>query len=134
MEVHPFRRAVEEADQAAMVDQLAPDVVFHTPVRFGPVEGRDAVAQVLAAVLRVFSDFRYTDELAADDGTRILVFEANVGDRAAQGVDLLRMNGDGLIADFTVMVRPLSALMALRDAMGRELGLVPPEQGVADKR
>jgi SnoaL-like domain len=120
---HPFRTAVEAGDQEAMVEQLAPDVVFHTPVRFGPVEGRDAVAQVLMAAVRAFSDFRYTDELAADDGTHALIFEAMVGDRQAQGIDLLRMNGDGLIADFTVMVRPLSAAHALRDAMARELGL-----------
>jgi hypothetical protein len=124
MAAHPFRAAVEAGDHAAMVEQLAPDVVFHTPVRFRPVEGRDAVAQVLAAVMRVFSDFRYTDELASEDGTHALVFEAVVGDREAQGIDLLRMNGAGLIADFTVMVRPLSATLAVRDAMGRELGLV----------
>lgn len=124
VEPHPFRSAVEASDFPAMVEQLAPDVVFHTPVRFGPVEGRDAVTQVLGAVLRVFSDFRYTDELVSGDGAvRVLVFEAMVGDRQAQGIDLLRMNGDGLIADFTVMVRPQSALHALRDAMGRELGL-----------
>jgi SnoaL-like protein len=123
MAAHPFRAAVEAGDHAAMVEQLAPDVVFHTPVRFGPVEGRDAVAQVLGAVLRVFSDFRYTDELASEDGTLALVFEAVVGDREVQGIDLLRMNDGGLIADFTVMVRPLSATLALRDAMGRELGI-----------
>jgi hypothetical protein len=76
-------------------------------------------------VLRVFSDFRYTDELSGADGTEVLVFEAMVGDREVQGIDLLRVNADGLIADFTVMVRPLSATLALRDAMGRELGLVP---------
>jgi hypothetical protein len=125
MASHPFRAAVEAGDHEAMVAQLAPDVVFHTPVRFRPVEGRDAVAQVLLAVTRVFSGFRYTDELAAGDGTQALVFEAVVGDREAQGLDLLRMNADGLIADFTVMVRPLSAALAVRDAMGRELGLAP---------
>ena len=125
MAAHPFRAAVEAGDHAAMVAQLAPDVVFHTPVSFRAVEGRDAVAHVLAAVMRVFSDFRYTDELAGGDGTEVLVFEAMVGDREVQGIDLLRVNGDGLIADFTVMVRPLSATLALRDAMGRELGLVP---------
>jgi hypothetical protein len=36
----------------------------------------------------------------------------------------MRFDADGLIDDFTVMVRPLSAAMALRDAMGRQLGVV----------
>jgi hypothetical protein len=123
MPQHPFRAAVEARDHAAMVAALAPDVSFHSPVTFKPFEGRDAVAVVLGAVLQVFESFRYTDELAGD-GTLALVFEARVGDRDLQGLDLLRLDGDGLIEDLTVMVRPLSAALALRDAMGRQLGLV----------
>ncbi|MEA2449918.1 MAG: hypothetical protein QOG63_1850 [Thermoleophilaceae bacterium] len=120
---HPFRAAVEAKDHAAMVAALAPDVSFHSPVTFRPFEGRDATATVLGAVLQVFTDFRYTDELEGD-GTLALVFEAKVGDRDVQGIDLMRFDADGLIDDFTVMVRPLSAAMALRDAMGRQLGVV----------
>jgi hypothetical protein len=33
-------------------------------------------------------------------------------------MDLLRIGPDGLIADFTVMIRPLSGLIALAQAMG----------------
>jgi SnoaL-like protein len=120
-----FRAAVEAGDHAAMVEQLADDVVFRTPVSFRPFEGREAVGHVLGAVLRVFSDFRYTGELIGEGGSHALLFEAMVGDREVQGMDLLRLDGDGLIAEFTVMVRPLSATLALRDAMGRELGVVP---------
>jgi SnoaL-like domain len=120
---HPFRAAVEAQDHDAMVATLAGDVSFHSPVTFKAFEGRDATAHVLAAVLTVFSDFRYTDELQAGDGTHALIFEAKVGDRDVQGIDILRFDDDGLIDDFTVMVRPLSAALALRDAMGRALGV-----------
>jgi hypothetical protein len=123
MAPHPFRAAVEAGDLDAMIGNLAPDVSFHSPVTFKPFEGRDAVAVVLGAVVQVFDDFRYTDELAGE-GTLALVFEARVGDRQVQGMDLLRFDAEGLIEDFTVMVRPLSAALALRDAMGRQLGLV----------
>ena len=122
MTAHPFRAAVEAGDLPAMIEALAPDVSFHSPVTFKPFEGRDAVAMVLGAVVQVFEDFRYTDELTGD-GTLALVFEAKVGDRDVQGLDILRFDADGLIEDFTVMVRPLSAALALRDAMGRQLGL-----------
>jgi len=43
-------------------------------------------------------------------------------------MDLLRMNDAGEIADFTVMVRPASGLMALGAAMGPKVeaaGLKP---------
>jgi limonene-1,2-epoxide hydrolase len=125
MASHPFRAAVEAQDLDAMVAELSPDVRFWSPVTFKPFEGRDAVAVVLGAVLRVFEDFRYVQELEGDDALA-LVFEATVGGRELTGVDLLRFDADGLIETFTVMVRPLSATMALRDAMGRELGVAPP--------
>jgi hypothetical protein len=124
MAPHPFRSAVEAGDLDAMVATLAPDVTFWSPVTFKPFEGRDAVATVLGAVMRVFEDFRYVEELHGDDSLA-LVFEANVGGREVTGVDLMRFDADGLTRDFTVLVRPLSATMALRDAMGRELGVSP---------
>jgi SnoaL-like domain len=115
-----FRAAVERSDHAGMVEALAPDVVFHSPITFKPFEGRDAVATLLGVVMRTFEDFRYTDELDSD-GVKALVFEARVGDRQVQGLDLLRFDDEGLIEDFTVMVRPLSAAIALAEAVGKGL-------------
>lgn len=103
-----------------MVAALAPDVILHSPVSFKPFEGREAVSILFAALLEVFEDFRYTDELG-DGDTRLLVFRARVGNRDLEGVDLLRLGPDGLIADFTVMVRPLSATIALAEAIGPRL-------------
>ena len=119
-----FRAAVERGDLDAMIAALAPDVVFHSPVTFRPFEGREVVGVVLGAVMKVFQDFRYTDELVNGD-VRILVFKARVGDRDVQGIDLLRSGTDGLIEDFTVMVRPLSGVQALAQAMGERLGAPP---------
>ena len=123
---HPFQVAVEARDLTAMIETLAPDVTFHSPVTFKPFEGRDTVGAVLGAVLEVLEDFEYTKELAGD-GTLALVFQARVGDREVQGLDLLTLDSDGLIEDLTVMVRPLSATQALADAMGRRLGVADPE-------
>ena len=121
---HPFRQAVERGDLEAMVAQLAEDVVFHSPVLFRPFEGREVVSVVLGAVLKVFEDFRYTDEVA-DGNVHILVFRARVGDREIEGIDLLRTRADGLIEDFTVMTRPLTATQALAQAMEARLGAPP---------
>jgi hypothetical protein len=113
----PFRDAVEARDHPAMVGTLAPDVQFNSPVAFRPFEGRDAVGQVLGAVMETFEDFRYTDELEGATA-HALVFQARVGDKEIQGIDLLRFDGNGQIRDFTVLVRPLSAMIALAQAMG----------------
>ena len=117
MEMHPFRSAVEARDLDAMVEQLAEDVEFHSPVSFRPFVGRDAAARVLGAVLETFEDFRYVDELEGD-GTHALIFRARIGERQVHGLDHLELDGDGRIAVFTVMVRPLSAVAALAEAMG----------------
>jgi SnoaL-like domain len=115
-----FRKAVEAGDLDAMVEALADDVVFHSPITFKPFEGRAAVATLLGVVFRTFEDFRYTDELDGDD-VKALVFRARVGDKQIEGLDLLRIDSAGKIADFTVMVRPLSAAMALAEAVGKGL-------------
>lgn len=117
-----FRAAVEAENHDAMVACLSPNVVFHSPVTFKPFEGRDAVAHLFGVLLKVFEDFTYTDHLTGDR-TAILLFRARVGDKQVEGADILRYGNDGLIDDFTVMVRPLSAAMALGEAVGKGLGL-----------
>jgi hypothetical protein len=115
-----FRKAVEARDLDAMREALADDVVFHSPITFKPYEGRESVSMLLGVVFRTFEDFRYTDELDRDH-VKALVFKARVGDKELEGLDLLRIDGKGKIADFTVMVRPLSGAMALAEAVGKGL-------------
>ena len=115
-----FRAAVEARDHAGMVAAFAPDAVLHSPVSFKPFEGREAISQLLAILLETFEDFRYTDEFEAE-GKAALVFSARVGDRQLEGLDLLRFDRDGQIVELTVMVRPLSAVIALAEAVGPKL-------------
>ena len=115
-----FRAAVERADMDAAVALLAEDVVFRSPAVFKPYEGRETVATILRTVFGVFEDFRYTDELDGD-GIQGLLFDARVGGRSLHGIDLLRPDADGQIAEFTVMIRPASGLIALAERMGPAL-------------
>jgi hypothetical protein len=120
-----FRAAVERSDIEAVRELLAPDIVFHSPVTFHPFLGRDAVVGLLTLVAHTFERFRYTDELAAapspqGDGLHALIFRAEVAGRELEGIDLLRFDEQGLIADFTVMIRPLSGLVPFAQAMGEK--------------
>ena len=116
-----FRSAVEAGNLEGMIATFAEDAVLHSPVTFKPFEGRAAIRRLLAILFEIFQDFQYTDELEAGDGTRALVFNARVGDRDLQGLDLIRFDGSGLIRDLTVMVRPRSALEALMAEVGPRL-------------
>jgi hypothetical protein len=103
-----------------MKEALAPDVTFRSPVVFKPYEGREVVMHLLGAVVQVFEDFSYVDELTGD-GSAGLVFHARVGDRELEGWDYLRLDEEGRVKELTVMVRPMSAMHALAEAMAAKL-------------
>jgi hypothetical protein len=133
--MHAFRAAVESSDQEAVVALLAEDVVFRSPIVFQPYHGRDALAAILLAVSRVFEDFRYEREIGVD-GARdhALVFKARIGDREVHGCDFLHTDENGLIDELSVMVRPLSAALALAEAMKLQLEAAQRELGVTGAR
>ena len=114
-----FRRAAESKDFSQVDALFSEDAVFRSPVVHRPYEGRDALAIILSAVVQVFEDFRYLEQLETAE-VAVLIFEARVGDRELQGVDILRFGPDGRIIELTVMVRPMSGMQALAERM-REL-------------
>ena len=119
---HPFGVAALADDHEAALATIADDVVFRSPAVYKAYEGKETVEQILRLVATVFENFRYTNEWR-DGRTTILFFEANVGERDLQGIDILEENDDGLIERFTVMIRPLSGLQAVAGAMAARLGL-----------
>jgi len=113
-----FRAAVEAGDFDAGVALLADDVVFRSPVVHKPYQGREVVGALLGAVSQIFEDFRYDRQIGAPGAAdHALVFRTRVGDREIEGCDFIHENEDGLIDEFVVMVRPMTGVNALADAM-----------------
>lgn len=127
--MHPFRKAVEEHDEAAIAALLADDVVFTSPVAFKPYVGKPITAAILRGVLRVFENFRYVREIHEGDN-HALEFEAGIAGApgvTVNGCDFIHVNDDGLIDDFKVMVRPLSGAKALSEAMAAQFPRIQSE-------
>ncbi|MFD7235040.1 nuclear transport factor 2 family protein [Streptomyces syringium] len=132
-----FRTAVEKRDLAGMEGLFTEDVRFYSPVKFTPFEGRPMVLGLLGVLLRTFEDFRYiggfegTAETSTDGdeaASEILLFRATVEGKEIHGIDMLQFDEDGRIKEFTVMVRPQSAVRTLGRAVFAGLvadGLVP---------
>ncbi|MGV0850317.1 nuclear transport factor 2 family protein [Mycolicibacterium phlei] len=117
-----FRAAVEAGDLDAVLDLVSDDVVFRSPVVFTPYVGKDALRQILSAVLQVFEDFRYLREFGSpESGDHALMFAARVGDKEVEGCDFLRIDASGKITELTVMVRPMKAMLALAERMKSNL-------------
>ena len=117
--MHAFRSAIEARDIKAAIDLLSPDVVFRSPVVFRQYEGRDAVAPILRAVDQVVEEVIYTREIGEEgpSRTQALVFRARVGGKEVEGCDFVRLDEDGRVDELVVMVRPLTAAIALAEAM-----------------
>ena len=111
------RNAMEELDPL-----LSDRIVFRSPVAHTPYPGRAAIKLVLKTVNTVFRDFTYHRMFATDDGkSAVLEFSAEVDGKALKGIDMLRFDDAGKIEEFEVMVRPMSGLHALAEAMGAKL-------------
>jgi SnoaL-like domain len=107
-------------DARAMTELLEPDATFHSPVT--DYRGREPVAEVLGALVRVVTDVRLTRVLDGPDATAGF-FTASAGGRRAEGVLLVLAPPGGRASDVTLMVRPLASLLAGIERMKVLLGL-----------
>jgi hypothetical protein len=116
-----LRRALEAKDAAAVEALLAEEVVFSSPALFKPYAGRAATMVFLRAAMETFEDFRYvrtfTEDSASGGRGHVLVFTASVGGRALEGADFVTLDDAGLVSEFRVMIRPMTGLVALAEAM-----------------
>lgn len=120
--MHAFRAAVEADKVDEIGSLLAENVVFHSPVAFKPYEGHEIVTFILKTAFETFEDFHYVRELnSPEDGYSGLVFAAKVDGLDIHGCDFIHATPDGLIDEFTVMLRPMKAVQAFAAKMGARL-------------
>jgi hypothetical protein len=108
---------------------LSDEVVFHSPVVFTPQRGKEiTIGYLEAAAASLAGDaagdpaqaFRYTKQVLAGD-TAVLEFETSVHGKYVNGVDIISCDAAGRIVEFRVMLRPLQAIQAVHEEMGRRL-------------
>lgn len=107
-------------DLEALSAILAEDVTFRSPFVWKPYHGRLPTFVILSTVIDVFQDFAYHRELIDGDNWA-LEFSARVDGLSLKGIDLIRWNEAGQIAEFEVFVRPYNALQALGQQMQQRL-------------
>ena len=106
--------AIQGSDAETLTEMLAEDVVFHSPVQ--TYRGRDQVVHLLTIIGTVIDAADVTREV---DG--VTFFAAHVEEHPVDGVLVERTDGDGRIAEITLMLRPLAALQAAVARMARAL-------------
>lgn len=125
--LRPFRAAVENKDFAAVAALLAPDVHFRSPAVFKPYDGREVVGSLLRVVGEILLPQLVYRWQVQDGDREVLCFTTEVGGREVEGVDLLRYDENGQVAELVVMMRPVSGLIAVRDAVAAGLKAAAPD-------
>ncbi|WP_226662715.1 nuclear transport factor 2 family protein [Citromicrobium bathyomarinum] len=101
---------------------VAQDAVFHSPVVHTPQEGRALVVSYLSAAAATLGqgEFRYVRELV--DGQNVMLeFTCVLDGIQVNGVDIIRFDEAGMIADFKVMIRPIKAVNKVWEMMAAQL-------------
>jgi ketosteroid isomerase-like protein len=120
--IKTWHRLVEERDVPGLDALLADDVVFHSPVVHTPQVGKAITKKYLAAAFQVFfnESFRYVRELQGERDA-VLEFEVKLDGITVNGVDMIKWNDAGKIAEFKVMLRPLKAVNLIHQKMAEIL-------------
>jgi len=109
-------------DASRLSDLIAEDCVFRSPAVHTPQEGKALTLAYLTAAIEVLGPtLTYVREWYAEDSA-VLEFRAELDGLSVHGVDMLTWGSDGLLTEFTVMVRPVKGLQALMEQMVQQLG------------
>lgn len=121
MDSHPYVQAFAGRNLERVVELLADDAVFHSPVITAPgFEGRASVAVLHEILFDAVTDVEVTHELAGHD-THVLIGSAHVSGKPIMATLLLHLNTDGKVREIWAMVRPLTGVVAISEAIGSQL-------------
>lgn len=114
-----------EMPNGEILDEILDENVrFHSPFYWKPKEGKAWAIKILMTVTTIFEDFRYVREIF-DENDWALEFEAQIGGLDLRGIDLIKLDKQGKIVDFEVMIRPANALQILGAKMTEKLSASP---------
>ena len=111
-----WHRIVRERDLPALTALLGPEVELGAPPYWEPLRGRALVHHLLGLILETVQGFTYHREWKL--GSELaLEFRGKVGGLELQGIDLISLDGEGRVRRLDVPMRPINAVIALRDAI-----------------
>jgi hypothetical protein len=115
-----WHRVVAERDLAALPRLLAPDVTLGAPPYWQRLEGERTVGHLLGLILQTIDGFTYHREWV--QGAELaLEFSGHVEQLELQGIDLITLDASGRVRNLDVLMRPVNAVLALRDRIAPQM-------------
>ncbi len=120
--IERWHAIVESRDAQGLGELLADEAVFESPVVHTAQVGKAITQKYLTAAMQVLNNgtFKYLNEWYGETSA-VLEFQCSCDGVLINGVDIIEWNAAGRIIRFKVMVRPLKAINALREMMGKML-------------
>jgi len=115
-----WHECVARRDTAGIGELVADDISMGAPPYWNKLEGKPLVVYLLGVIVHSIEGFTYHRQWR--DGRELaLEFRGHYGKHELQGIDLITLADDGRVANLDVMIRPIDALLALRDHVGPEM-------------
>jgi hypothetical protein len=112
------------ADETALSRILAENVKLYGPLSDEPVAGREAVLGAIRGIGTVATDLTYAEVLSGETH-HAAHFRLQVQDTIVNGMDYIRLDADGRIAEVTIWWRPLPAAVQMQRHLAGLLGMQP---------
>lgn len=109
-----WHRIVATKDLDGLSRVLSDDVTIGAPPYWQKLQGKPLVHRLLGVIIDTIEGFTYHREWTSGHELA-LEFHGRVGGRDLQGIDLITLDDENRIVNLDVMIRPLNAVVELRD-------------------
>jgi hypothetical protein len=113
------------ADKDTLSGVLAEGVVMYSPLGDEPTIGREAVLKAMRGI-GGSADLTYKEVLSGETH-HAAYFRLQIEDTAVDGMDYIRLDSDGKIAEVTIFWRPLPSGVQMQGRLADGLGMPPWE-------
>lgn len=114
------------ADTDALAQVLAEDVAIAGPLSGEPLTGREAVTAAIQDLSAVATDPSYK-EILSGETHHAAFFQLQIDDTTVDGMDYIRLDADGKIAEIIIFWRPLPSAVEMQARLATRSGSQPWE-------
>ncbi|BCW05697.1 alpha/beta fold hydrolase [Arthrobacter sp. NtRootA1] len=123
-----WQSAFEQKSEEGFAAALALDVRLEASALAKPVQGKDKIKAVMAAVSGVYESLEFVHQVQDGERTYLEWRAAAFGGFAMKGITILKRDEAGLIAEIAIHHRPLGAVMQIASKVGPTLaGVLTPD-------
>lgn len=115
-----WHRIVAQRDLEDLANVLATDVTLGAPPYWAKLAGHEIVHHLLGLIVHNIEDFTYHREWALDRELA-LEFTGKINGLDIQGIDLITLDSRDQIQNLDVLMRPINAVIALRDVIAPQM-------------